>query len=94
MFNRRFHINPLRWLGWLFSPIAQNGAFFVFMFALGWLCTQLELMPYYLRERGAKPYELTLPELFLDIYVICVILTLIPRKVRIWIKALFPFLWC
>ena len=50
------------------------------MFALGWLCTRLELMPYYLRERGAKPYELTLPELFLDLYVLCVILTLIrPR---------------
>ena len=50
------------------------------MFALGWLCTRLELMPYYLRERGAKPYELTLPELFLDIYALCVVLTLIrPR---------------
>ena len=58
------------------------------MFVLGWLCTQLELMPYYLRARGAKPYELTVPELFLDLYVVCVILTLIPRKVRIWIKAL------
>ena len=58
------------------------------MFALGWMCTQLELMPYYLRERGAKPYELTLPELFLDIYVLCVFLTLIPRKIRLWVKAL------
>ncbi|MCR4583225.1 MAG: phosphoethanolamine transferase [Prevotella sp.] len=58
------------------------------MFALGWLCTQLELMPYYLRNRGATPYELTLPELFADIYIVCVVLTLIPRKVRIWVKAL------
>ena len=82
------NINPFKWVGWLFTPIARNGAFFVFMFALGWLCTQLELMPYYLRERGAKPYELTLPELFLDIYVLCVILTLIPRKIRLWVKAL------
>lgn len=81
-------MNPFKWVGWLFTPIAKNGAFFVFMFVLGWLCTQLELMPYYLRDRGAKPYELTLPELFLDIYVVCVILTLIPRKVRIWVKAL------
>ena len=88
MYKRRIHINPLRWVGWLFNPIAKNGAFFVFMFALGWMCTQLELMPYYLRERGAKPYELTLPELFLDIYALCVILTLIPRKIRLWVKAL------
>ena len=50
---RYFH--PLKWIGWLFKPIEQNGAFFVFMFALGWLCTQTEIMPYYLRERGAKP---------------------------------------
>ena len=88
MNKRHLHINPLRWLGWLFIPIEKNGAFFVFMFALGWLCTQLEIMPYYLRNRGALPYELALPELFLDIYVVCVILTLIPRKVRIWVKAL------
>ena len=89
------NINPLEWVGWLFTPIAKNGAFFVFMFALGWLCTRLELMPYYLRERGAKPYELTLPELFLDLYALCVILTLIPRKIRLWVKALlYIFFYC
>jgi len=71
------HINPFVWIGRLWSPIAKNGAFFVFMFVLGWLCTQFELMPYYLRERGAQPYALTLPELFLDIYLLCVVLTLI-----------------
>ena len=67
--------NPLKWLGWLFSPIAKNSAFFVFMFVLGWLCCQLEIMPYYLRNRGAQPYKLTVPELFLDLYMVCVVLT-------------------
>ena len=90
--RRKVRINPLKWIGWLFKPIQENGAFFVFMFALGWICTQTEIMPYYLRERGAKPYELSAPELFLDIYVVCVILTLIPRKVRIWVKALLYLL--
>lgn len=52
MFKR---LNILKWIGWLFTPIEKNGAFFVFMFALGWLCTQIEIMPYYLRDRGAKP---------------------------------------
>ena len=89
MFKR---LNILKWIGWLFTPIEKNGAFFVFMFALGWLCTQIEIMPYYLRDRGAKPYELSAPELFLDIYVLCVILTLIPRKIRIWVKALIYIL--
>ena len=77
-----------RWLGALFAPIEKNGAFFVFMFLLGYLCTQLEIMPYYLRDRGAKPYELSVPELFLDIYIVCVLLTWIPRKVRIFVKTL------
>ena len=69
--------NPLKWLRWLWAPIAKNGAFFVFMFALGWLCCHLEIMPYYLRNRGAQAYEFTIPELFLDLYIVCVILTLI-----------------
>ena len=68
---KRLHIS--KWLGGLFAPIEKNGAFFVFMFVLGYLCTQLEIMPYYLRDRGAKPYELSVPELFLDIYVVCVL---------------------
>ena len=88
----KFKIDPLKWIGWLFSPIQQNGAFFVFMFALGWICTQLEIMPYYLRNKGAEPYELSAPELFLDVYVVCVVLTLIPRKIRIWVKALLYIL--
>ena len=82
------HINPLKWIGYLFTPIQKNGAFFVFMFALGWLCTQLEIMPYYLRNKGAEPYELSLPELFLDIYIVCALLLLIPQKIRIWVKAI------
>ena len=82
------HINPLKWLGYLFSPIQKNGAFFVFMFVLGWVCTQLEIMPYYLRNKGAEPYELSVPELFLDIYIVCVLLMLIPKKIRVWVKGL------
>ena len=81
-------LNIFKMIGWLFAPIEINGAFFVFMFALGYLCTQLEIMPYYLRNRGAEPYELSVPELFLDIYFLCAVLTLIPRKLRIWVKGL------
>ena len=81
-------LNIFKMIGWLFAPIEKNGAFFVFMFALGYLCTQFEIMPYYLRNRGALPYELSVPELFLDIYFLCAVLTLIPRKLRIWVKGL------
>ena len=55
---------------------------------LKWIGWQLEIMPYYLRDRGAKPYELSAPELFLDIYAVCALLMLIPRKIRIFFKAL------
>lgn len=91
--RKRFELNPLKWLGYLFTPIQKNGAFFVFMFVLGYLCTQLEIMPYYLRNKGAEPYKLSVPELLLDIYVICVILMLIPRKIRIWVKGLLYILF-
>ena len=91
MFKR---VNIFKWIGWLFSPIQKNGAFFFFMFLLGYLCTQLEIMPYYLRNRGAKPYELSVPELFLDIYAVCLVLTLLPRKLRLFVKALlYVFLY-
>ena len=86
--RKKRKINPLKWIGYLFTPIQKNAAFFVFMFALGWLCTQYEIMPYYLRNKGAEPYELSLPELFLDLYIVCALLMLIPKKVRIWVKAL------
>ena len=78
-------LNPLKWLGYLFAPIQKNGAFFVFMFALGWICTQLEINHHL---KNAKPYELSAPELFLDIYVVCVVLALIPGKVRYWVRSL------
>ncbi|MBO6031548.1 MAG: sulfatase-like hydrolase/transferase [Prevotella sp.] len=83
--RKKRKINPLKWIGFLFTPIQKNSAFFVFMFALGWICTQLEIT---LHLKGAKPYELSAPELFLDIYAVCVVLTLIPQKVRFWVRAL------
>ena len=81
----KIQINPIKWIGYLFTPIQKNSAFFVFMFALGWICTQLEIT---LHLKGAKPYELSAPELFLDIYAVCVVLTLIPQKVRYWVRVL------
>ena len=55
------------------------------MFALGYLCTQTEIR---LHLKGAKPYELSATELFFDLYALCVLLTLIPQKVRMWIRGI------
>ena len=66
----------------------RNGIFFLFMFTLGYLCTQWEVMPYYLRHKGAKPYPLSVPELFFDLFLLCGLLSLIPQRVSRWVKAL------
>ena len=61
----------------------MNFAFFVFMFLLGYACTQLEVP----NKKGYAPYALAPIELFLDIYVVCLILSFIPIKIRRWIRA-------
>lgn len=72
-----------RLLGKAFYPIRGNFAFFVFMFLLGYACTMLEVP----HVRGAKPYSLAPIELFFDLYIVCIILSIIPHKIRRWIKA-------
>ena len=49
-------------VGW--KPISYNAAFFVWMYALGYYCTQTEIP---LHLRNAKPYDLSATELFCDL---------------------------
>lgn len=72
-----------RLLALCWKPIQTNAAFFVFIFALGWYCTQTEIQ---LHLRGAHPYELSAEELFFDLYASCVLLTMIPARVRQWVR--------
>jgi len=76
-------------LAWPLRPIQENFVFFIFMFALGYLCTQLEIT---LHLAGAKPYELSAPELFFDLYVLCFLLMWIPEKARRWIRWVIAIL--
>ena len=76
--------NPLRWLGWGTAPIRKNGAFFCFMFALGYLCTQTEIPLY---PKNAQPYALAVPELLFDLFVVCCLLALLPRALRYVARA-------
>jgi heptose-I-phosphate ethanolaminephosphotransferase len=69
--------------------VSVNAAFFVFMFALGYLCTQTEVR---LHIKGAKPYELSATELFFDLYLLCAVLALLPQKIRKWIRLLLAIL--
>jgi len=79
----------LRILGIFWRPVSVNAAFFVFMFVLGYFCTQTEIR---LHLKGAKPYELSATELFFDLYLTCVILTVIPKKIRKWVRLLLAIL--
>lgn len=73
--------NPLRSvLGWLFEPIRRNPNFFVFMYLLGVISAVCTL------PRNGELYDGLFVELFLDVYLVCVVLAFIPRKVRFWLR--------
>ncbi len=68
----------------LTAPLVKNGTFFVMMYALGVLCAVLTLP----HTRGAHLYDNLFLELFLDIYVACAVLALLPQRVRTWVRRL------
>ena len=68
----------------LLRPFADNGVCFVTMYVLGVLCSLLTMPP----GDGAKLYSNLWLELFLDLYVTCVVLSLLPQKVRLWVRRL------
>lgn len=67
-----------RWLGAVFTPIRKNAAFFVFMYVLGYMC--ILWGPQYPSSAGHL-------ELFLDLYIICLLLAVTPWRIRRWIRA-------
>lgn len=69
----------------LLKPIMRNSMFFVMMYVLGMLCAILTLPGH----QGATLYENIYLELFLADYLACMVLTLFPRKIRVWVKRLF-----
>lgn len=79
----------LQIFSWFWRPLRENGAFFLFMFALGYLCTQTEIR---LHLKGAKPYDLSATELFFDLYLTCVVLSLLPQKIRKWVRLILAIL--
>lgn len=67
-------------------PIENNPIFFIFTYLLGILCEIITL------QKNALLYDNLWLELFLDIYVLCVILTVIPKKASKWIRRVFYIL--
>ena len=63
----------------------RNIAFFVFMYALG-IVTAYAVLP---ETRNAKIYEHLFTELFVDVGILFLFLSLLPRKISLWVKRLF-----
>ena len=82
-------MKPVKTIRHLLSLVAQplraNARFFVFMYLLGCVCAWTTLPD----ARGARLYDNLYPELFLDIYVLTVILTILPRRLKPWVRGLF-----
>ena len=60
------------------KPLERNGAFVVFMFVLGMVCVNA-VVP---AKRGYHAYALAPEEMFVDIFLMCVLLWLLPRRQR------------
>ena len=69
------------------EPLRRNCAFAVFMYMLGCITAWATLPD----ARGARLYDNLYLELFLDVYVLTLILTVLPRKVMIWVRGFFNF---
>jgi len=71
----------------LFTPIRENALMFVFMYVLGLSCAYMTL------DYGPKAhvYENLWFELLIDVYLLCLLLTFIPRKVRRWVSFVVAF---
>ena len=67
----------------VFRPIGVNARFFVFLYVLGVVCAWLTLPPY----KTARLYHNLYLELFFDLYVLCALLMLIPKRVRRWVRG-------
>lgn len=68
----------------VYQPIKENGRFFFFMYLIGVIVTYEELPK---DNPDACVYGNLWLELFLDLYVVCLLLTFIPMRVRRWIRA-------
>lgn len=66
----------------LLFPIQKNSAFFIFMYLLGTICIIID---------PTVNKTVTFFELFLDLYIVCFVLSLLPRKVCAVFKIVLCF---
>ena len=75
----------LKGLRMMAKPICSNALFALFMTVLGVVCV-LCVTDW---SKGGPSYTYWWAELFIDVYVVCCLLMLFPRRVRSWVRLLF-----
>lgn len=70
-----------KFLNLAFEPIRRNANFFAFMYILGVLTAVVTLF------RWQNIYDNLFLELFFDLYITCLVLAFIPKKVRFWLRG-------
>ncbi len=75
----------IRMLGAVTIPLRKNLVFFVMMYLLGTVCT-FAVLP---DRRGAHVFDFWWHELFVDVYILCAILSLLPVRLRRWARRVF-----
>ncbi|MCR4853584.1 MAG: lipid A phosphoethanolamine transferase [Prevotella sp.] len=68
-----------------FAAVKKNIAFFVFMYALGMVCTYAVLPA----SNPSKLYSHAWTELFVDVAALTVLLSALPQKLSLWLKRAF-----
>ena len=69
----------------LVAPITHNALFAFMMLALGILCT-LSVTDW---SKGGPVYEYWWAELVVDVFLVCCLLMVFPKKIRRWVSVLF-----
>lgn len=75
----------LKTLSMAFLPVKWNARFFFFMYALG-IAASIAVLP---DSKNARLYDNLWAELFLDLYAVCLVLALIPERIRYWVRTVF-----
>ena len=85
---RNYNMEDMNWKKYIkkalclaFEPIRRNANFFTFMYILG-ILTAVVTLP-----RWGELYDNLYLELFFDLYIVCAVLALIPKKVRFCIRG-------
>ena len=83
----KFLMMSQRLLCSIFKPVKENAALFLFMYALGLVCTYAVVPD----KKGYHAWSLSPYESFVDVTIIALIAKLLPEKVSLWFKRLVYF---